>query len=164
MAVGGHKVAIYWTMGVDCGADSELAAKVVRHFDGFIIDLQTFAPIACKAHTETHRDIRFVCVHPRGMGRATLPETERRPELANDHCESAVRDILYAELHGLPGFRRAMFGGECFDQLAFATSDEDADIAYDFMISSVAAFPDLPSNCQCESFADGYRIVTSVHR
>jgi hypothetical protein len=98
------------------------------------------------------------------MGHATLPESERRPELANDDCESAVRDILYAELHGLLGFHRAMFGAECFDQLAFATPDEDSDIDYGFMISSVAVFPDSPSDCQCEPFADGYRIVTSLGR
>ena len=161
--VGGQRVAIYWTIAVDCGSDAMLAAGIAQHFDGFTVSPAVAPATDCKSHVETHRDIHFVCVHPRGIGNMTFPETERRPDLANDDCESAIRDILYAELHNLLGFRRAMFGAECFDQMAFATPDEDSDIDYGFMISSVADFPEPPRERQHRPFADGYRIVTAMN-
>ena len=156
-------MAIYWTMGVDCGSDAALAAKIAQHFDGFTVALAGVLPTNCISHVETHRDIHFVCVHPRGMGNATHPEAERRPDLANDACESAVRDILYPELLKLLGFRCALFGAECFDSMAFATPDEDSDIDYGFMISSVVDFPESPTDRICEPFSDGYRIVTAMN-
>ena len=156
-------MAIYWTMGIDCGSDAALAEKLVQHFDGFTVAPLDVPATNCKSHVETHRDIHFVFVHPRGMGNMTFPESDRRPDLANDACELVIRDILYAELRNLLGFRRAMFGAECFDQIAFATPDEDSDIDYGFMISSVRAFPESPPDRQCEPFSDGYRIVTAMN-
>lgn len=155
-------MAIYWTMGVDCGSDATLAAKISRQFDGFVISPTGMPAVTCNAHVETHRNIHFVRVHPRGMGVGTLPENERRPELTDDRSESAVRSTLYVELKKLPGFRRAMFGAECFDQMAFATPEEDSEIDYGFMISSIKAFPESPAERKCEPFADGYRIVTAM--
>ena len=115
-------MAIYWTMGVDCGSDAALAATIAQHFDGFTVSPAGVPPTNCESHVETHRGIHFVCVHPRGMGNGT------HPDLANDACESAVRYILYPELLKLLGFRRALFGAECFDSMAFATPEEDSDI------------------------------------
>lgn len=154
-------MAIYWTMGVDCGADRALADRIVRHFDGYSIALPEGSPLVCKSHVDTQRGIHFVCVYPRGMGFATLPENERRPELANEHTESLVRDVLYSDFRSLSGFRRAMFGAECFDQMAYATAEEDSDIDYEHMISSISTFPDEPPNRTCQPFADDYRIVTA---
>lgn len=150
-------------MGVDCGSDRELAERITRHFDGFTIAVPDAPPLVCKSQSEEHRDIHFVCVYPRGMGFATLPESERRPELANDDTESLVRQVLYAELPVLLGFRRAMFGAECFDQITFATPEEDSDIDYGYMISSESHFPNPPDDRTCEPFANGYRIVTGMH-
>ena len=91
-------MAIYYTMGIDCGADDALAGEIVEHFDGFNILLPGVPPIYCESYAETHRDIWFTCVYPRGMGHATLPEEERRPELANDQMAQAVRRVLYGQL------------------------------------------------------------------
>ena len=156
-------MAIYYTMGVDCGSDREVAERIVQHFDGFTIPIRDSAPLVCRSHSESRRNILFVCVYPRGMGFATHPTSEGRPELANENSESDVREALYAELPALLGFRRAMFGAECFDQIAYATPDEDSDIDYGYMISSEAAFPDPPVDRTCKPFADGYRIVTAMH-
>ena len=155
-------MAIYWTMGVDCGTDQALADRIVQHFDGYLIALPDGAPLVCKSHVETHRGIHFVCVYPRGMGFATHPENERRPELANDHTESLVRDVLYSELRSLLGFRRALFGAECFDQMTYATPEEDSDIDYGYMISSTSDFPHAPPDRTSQPFASGYRIVTAM--
>ena len=153
-------MAIYYTMGVDCGSDRLLADRIVQHFDGFRIALTDILPVVCKSYAETHRGLWFVCVFPRGMGYGTFPESDRRPELTNKDVEAEVRRQLYAELSALPGFRRAMFGGECFDQMTFADPEEDSDIDYGYMISSVSFFPDPPPGRTVEPFADGYRIVT----
>lgn len=155
-------MAIYWTMGVDCGADRALADRIVQHFDGYSIALPEGSPLVCESHVETQRGIHFVCVYPRGMGCATIPQNEGRPELANEHTESLVRHVLYSDLRSLPGFRRAMFGAECFDYMAYATAEEDADIDCGDMISSISTFPEDPPDRTCQPFADGYRIVTSM--
>ena len=149
-------------MGVDCGSDATLAAKIARQFDEFHISLAGVLPVACDASVETHRNIHFVCVHPRGMGNGTLPENERRPDLTDEGVVSVVRNRLYAELKNLLGFRRAMFGAECFDQMAFAMPDEDSDIDYGFMISSIEVFPKPPLDRKYEPFAEGYRMVTAM--
>ncbi len=87
-------MAVYYTMGVDCGADRSLADRISRHFAGFEVALRNLPAVPCTVSVTVGQGIHFVCVHPCGMGHATLPESERRPELLSH--EATIRRQLYA--------------------------------------------------------------------
>ena len=153
-------MAIYYNMCVDCGSDGELADSIESHFTDYALEFPDRDTVRCKTFRATQRDIEFADVQPIGMGHGTLPAEYRRSDLTDLHIVQAVRENLYRELKQFKGFRRAMFGAECWDQMALATADEDADIDYDWMISSFEHFPDDPVDATIGRYDDGYRIVT----
>ena len=152
-------MAIYYNLCVDCGAEESLADSIAEHFDGFNIKLDDRVPVRCKILRSSERGIEFAGVEPIGMGYGTLPASDRRPDLIDDSVVLSVRQAFYNELKQFHGFRRAMFGAECWDQLVCATADEDSDIDFGWMISSTKYFPIDPDNCNAELYNDGYRIV-----
>ena len=104
------------------------------------------------------RGIEFAGVEPIGMGSGTLPAELRRSDLVAPDIVQTIRTNLYRELEQFGGFRRAMFGAECWDQLVIC-ADDDMDIGYGWMISSIDHFPNAPDDCKIERYNDVYRIV-----
>lgn len=156
-------MAIYYNMCVDCGSDAALADSIESHFCNYSLDLPNCDTVCCKSLRATERGIEFAGVEPIGMGYGTLPAALRRPDLIDPDIVQKIRENLYHELKQFYGFRRAMFGAECWDQLIFATSDEDMDIDYGWMISSIQHFPNDPDDASIDRYNDGYRIVVGKH-
>ena len=156
-------MAVYYNLGVDCGPTEIVARKVARHFRGFSIPIPDYEPALCDLTVEEHRSQWFVGVWPCGMSYGS-PMHQDRSELVDETMVHHIGEKIYARLATIRGFRRAKFGGECFDQLAFATAEEDDDIGYVGMVYRVCDFPSEPADCVVRPFSDDYRIVIDVKR
>ena len=157
-------MATYFNLGIDCGSNADLAAAAMAHFHDFTIELPDGAPAICATNQSHQRGLWFVEVWPRGMGYGIPPTLPSRPELCDARPLEIIGDALRARLQALSGYRRALFGGEAYDLLAFATAEEDNDRDYVGLIFAQDMFSDLPAHCTIESFAPGYAQVTAVRR
>ncbi len=157
-------MATYFNLGIDCGTNADMAAAAMAHFHEFVVELPDGAPAICATHRSHQRDLWFVEVWPQGMGYGIPPTLPSRPELCDAQPLEIIRDALHARLQALSGYRRALFGGEAYDLLAFATPEEDNDLDYAGLIFSQDLFPDLPTHCTIKPFASGYLQVTEVRR
>ena len=151
-------MAIYYNMCVDCGADTALADLLESHFRDYVLQFDDRDSVRCKALRIMERGIEFAGVEPIGMGSGTLPAELRRSDLVAPDIVQTIRTNLYRELEQFNGFRRAMFGAECWDQLVIC-ADDDMDIGYGWMISSIDHFPNAPDDCKIERYNNAYRIV-----
>ena len=154
-------MAIYYNLGIDCGAEREVAEGMMRHFEGFSIGLPDTPPVVVELTCEQARGLWFVGVWPVGVSRGA-PRGDR-VELLSDAPLQAIEEALWDRLAEIIGYRRAMFGAEIYDMFTFAHRDEDSDIDYQGMVFAVDLFP--PSNAvETTAFREGYARVTELRR
>ena len=157
-------MAIYFNLAVDCSSNERVATAVMAHFHDLVIELPGNPPAVCSASHSHQRGLWFVEVWPLGMGYGIPSTLPSRPELCDARPLEMISRALYARLQALSGYRRAVFGAEVYDLLAFATAAEDNDLDYGGLVFSQAAFPDVPAGCAIEPFAPGYARITEVRR
>jgi hypothetical protein len=157
-------MAIYYNLGIDCGADESVAVAAMVHFDGFAIDVPGRDAAVCSVARRHARGLWFVEVSPAGLGQGIPHPLPSRPELCDPVTLGLIGAALHARLKSFSGYRRAMFGGEVFDQFVHATPEEDQEIDYAGLIFCRKQFPTVPPGCAVEPFSAGYRIVSDVVR
>lgn len=143
-------MAVYFNLGVDCGPDEAVRDAVVAAFPGPILgDVELYAD------TVFLRDSWFVGIFVKGMW---YGNPGCRDELLTDTAMVRVREALYERLRSLRGYRRACFGGECYDQLAHGSPEEDVDVEYVDMVFEAARYP-VPTGAEVVPFSPGYLLV-----
>ena len=150
-------MAVYWNLAIDCGSDEIAAGRIAEHFRQTTVVIPPYPPIELKVSLAKERDKYFICIWPIGMGAGIPPSyAASRRELISEEMIAQVGDQLLRQLATQSGYRRAMFGGECFDTFVYATAEEDDDIDYLDLIFSTQHFPTIPRNLTTSEFAKGY--------